>query len=179
MNDCDICGDSGVVRFPVREKHIFRCNDYEEPKSVSIREYPCPECSEKIPLENIEIAQVEQSISPYEDLANFDYLDYIKRDMANQIADFLHKEEMISYTIGKEDLYSRSKRIRAKLGILSPRQVKKFEDRVRERQIDLASSLVNEAVSQIRNWASLFDSEYISKTVAIRFLYEILDKVKK
>jgi hypothetical protein len=178
MNNCDICGGSRIVRFPVREKLNTYPEDYSTIKPLSVREYPCPECSEKIPLEKIEIVQVEEYI-PLEYKVDFDLLEHIKQGMAAQIGDFLYKEGMITYKTGKEDLYTRSKPIRAKLGVLSPRQVKTFEERVNDRQLDVASSLVNEAVSQIRNWGSLFDSEYISKTVAIQFLYNILNKAKK
>jgi hypothetical protein len=177
MYNCEICGGSGIVRFPIRKKLNTYPEDYSTIRPISIREYPCPECSEKIPLDKIEIVQVEEHI-PLEYKTNFDLLEYIKHSMAAQIGDFLYKEEMITYT-NRKDLLNRSKSIRAKLGILSPRQVKTFEEKVRERQIDVATSLVNEVVQSIRNWGSVYDLADISKTQVIRFLYETLDKVKK
>jgi len=182
-NDCDICGGSGFIRLPVRQKISLRLEDNEpiEPR-VNIRQYICPECGDTCPYEKVEIVQAQDFI-PCEYLEhgeNSDFISYIHQSLAMRIADFIYKEGYITYTIDREeDYYTRAKKITAKCGVLSPRQLKTFEQKVRERQKYIASSLVNDAVKKINNWGSSYGDTTINKSYANRILYELLDKIKE
>lgn len=182
-NDCEICGGSGIVRLPVRQRLDVYSKLSDKDVSLSIREYSCPECGGTIPQENVMICQVEDLINSEESKIP-DFMEYCQRNMALKLGDFLHKENLITFSKKKaekemswRDMYL----IRAKLGVISPRTVATFEQRVNQRQMTIAKAVANEAVKQIRNWNSYYDkgNGAIAKDMAIRQIYESLQKIDK
>lgn len=176
MKDCDICGSYGKIRLPVRERLSAVINDTSA--MGKIREYPCPECGNNIPSENIKIVQAEDFIS--ENAGDQEFIQYCKEAIAHKIGRFLFDEGMITYTKDTKDIeysWRKSYILRGKLGVLSPRFVAKFEERVKEHQELIAKYVVEEATKSIRNWDSMTKNPIIQKEMAIRFLYEALDKI--
>lgn len=177
MKDCDICGGYGKIRLPVREK-LSATISYYVSISTKIREYPCPECGDLIPQENIKIVQAEDFVSG--DIRDEEYILHCKKAMAHQIGQFLFDDYQITFTKDTripENAWRGDYLLRGKLGIVSPRFVAKFEERVREHQELIAKEVVEEATKSIRNWDSLCKNPIIQKEMAIRFLYEALDKL--
>jgi len=193
MKECDICGDIGKIHLPVRRKYSFSFNEENnlQPQPSKIREYPCPECSEKIPFENLQIVQMEQEIYrgfiSQEDMNTTNRIRYeeemfeaLKEKIAYFIAKFLYEENMITFQIDEKHSYDIgktpfSKRIIGKLGVLSPKQVSKFEDRLQENSINV----VKEIIQRIQNHCYRPDIEMIGKSLVFKICYEILEKLKK
>ena len=181
MKDCEICGGAGKIRLPIREKLSVFMASSESAPTLKIREYPCPECGNQIPQENIKIIQAEDYVSG--DIREAGYVLHCKETIAHKIGRFLFNEDQITYTkedsVIPEKLWRGDYVLRGKLGIISPRFVAKFEERVKEHQEGIAKTVVEEATKSIRNWDSMRQNPVIQKETAIRFLYEALDKIVK
>lgn len=188
VNDCDICGGRGTVRFPVRQKMNIGV-DLGEGKtsplseSLPIREYPCPECGYKIPQDKILIVQAEELIdAEYIKRDGQKFVNYIKEALVRRLATEIFEQNQINFTLlpPTDDLYCRKLApMRAKLGIISPRIVATFEQRVNERQQMIAQEVIKEAVQRINNFGSHYEWKEIRKESAIREIYEALQKVLK
>lgn len=166
--DCPICGGSGFIRLPVREKMNFRATlgegDIKDIKPMQIREYPCPKCGDRVSIDKVDTVSLVELI-PIDELKlkdNSNFLEYIKRRIVAQIGDFLYKEERITYEFGEENYNLRTIPITAKLGVLSPRQVKTLEERINDRRMMFASMVVNDII----------------KSTVFRICYESLNKVE-
>lgn len=182
QSDCEICGGSGIIRLPVRGK-LFASVD-NVPKTLPIREYSCPECGYKIPQDRIMVVEAQEIILDEEAVKFPDYLAHVKGSITHRMAEHLFKENQISFRdvpISKDEYprYLKSRCIRGTLGVISPRMVATFEERVRERQALVANAVVAEAVEQIRNWGASYRWSEIEKHIAIRFLFEALHKIEK
>jgi hypothetical protein len=175
VNDCDICGDSGIIRLPVRGNMKAAPYHGTAPTALSTREFPCPECG-YIPQEKVMIVQAEDIVS--EEIKEDDYLSYCKEHIAHKMAKFIFQGGFISFSKGQLEGFRREYSLRGKLGIISPRVVATFEERVKQYQDIKAQKVINKAIKSIRNWesfgksASEIDFQFIQKTHAIRLLIE-------
>ena len=185
--DCEICGGSGKIRLPVKPRVGMTLSP--EDASLSIREYACPECGYKVPQEKILIVQAQGMIeAKYVKRDGQKFMDYVKQNLAHQIGAFLFKENQIRFEkLETQDDYGRERYpLRATLGVVSPRVVATFEDRVKEKQLAVANAVMEEAAKRIRGWGKDFekaspnaDSAPIRKGDAIRFMYEVLYRFMK
>lgn len=180
VNDCDICGGAGKIRLPVRQRLSVTASKNDTPTSMPIREYACPECGPQIPQENIMICQAEEWVDG--DIKEDEYIDHCKQSIAHRIAQGLYTNSMISFaknTKAKQEYSWRNDYcLRGKLGVISPRLVATFEERVKEHQSMIAREVIDEAIKQIRNWGSEYKMPDISKDMVVRFMLESLNKVK-
>jgi uncharacterized protein YlaI len=180
MKDCEICGGSGKIRLPVRQRLNATTSD-SIPAMSPIRTYPCPECGEKISQEKIKIIQTEERVDGR--INDPDFLEHCRGSIAHQMVSFLHKERMITFTRHSADdrdySYREGYLLRGKLGVLSPRVVATFEERVRERQKMVAGQVIDQAIKDIRNWGAFYSSGSINKSTAINILLECLHKEVK
>lgn len=171
-SDCDICGGRGIIRLPVQER-LPACFLEGNPRTLSIREYACPECSEHIPDEKVLIVQAEEiGDSDYADKEP-EYLDYIKGALIHRIANLLVREDQITFSRiinPPEALPRHSFHLRGKLGIISPRAVATFEQRVRQHQTLVAQEVIKMAAFKIDNLRSHYKVPLIGKAMAIQFM---------
>ncbi|MFA5025678.1 MAG: hypothetical protein WC503_04185 [Candidatus Shapirobacteria bacterium] len=179
MKDCEICGGYGKIRLLVREKlNTSATINFASTLMSKIREYPCPECGDQIPQENIKIIQAEDYVSG--DIREAGYVIHCKREIAYKMGQFLFDDDQITFTKDTkipEYSWRNDYILRGKLGIVSPRFVAKLEERVKECQELMAKEVVEEARTSIRNWDPKNESKFIRKDDSIRLLYEALDKI--
>lgn len=175
--DCEICGGSGFIRLPVRQKLSVSKIQATTP----IRQYSCPECGDFIPQEKVSILQCEELADSRYANKDKNYLDYIYENAAYKFVSLLHKEGLITYKHGQQNTMTWQFPIVAKLGVISPRTVATFEQRVNQQQALVARIVAEETAKQIRNWNSYYDkgSGPIHKDQAINFLFEVLEKTLK
>jgi len=180
IDDCEICGGSGVIRLPVMQRlPPIPCGDDKMPLSLPIREYSCPECGVNIPQEKVLIFQAEDFVST--NIKDPGYINSIKNHLAMKVGDALYRQGLMTFKALPEDYMQMSYPLRGKVGIISPRAVATFEERVRERQMDIVAVVVNDATDSIRNWNKIYQGEdgSIPKNIAVRLLYEVLHKAPK
>lgn len=184
--DCGICGGSGIIRLPVRHRSRIGSYDYKTPEILPIRQYSCPECGDYIPNEKVLIVQAED-IANGAYVTDIEYIRSIRNSIALKIGDFLFRENQIGFTETKLDEKEEfnwgrgSYSIKGELGVISPRTVATFQQRVNQRQAYVARIVADEVVKQIRNWNSYYDKGNgpIQKDMAINFIFEVLEKTLK
>lgn len=181
MKDCEICGGSGKIRLPVRERVCVTGRATNVPLSMPIREYECPECGPKIPQEKIMVVQGEEWVD--ERIKDPDFMDHCKESIGHQMGRLLVDEGIVFFERNRVDKPDYSYRegyfLRGKLGVISPRVVATFEARVAERQKVVAGLVIDRAIKEIRNLGAFYSSPSIQKDVAINLLLECLHKEVK
>ncbi len=177
-DDCDICGGIGKIRLPIQERLTATISN--DCKSMPIREYSCPECGDKIPYENILVVQGEQWVDA--EIKDPEFLIHCKQSITHKMGSFLHNKGMITFVKNRDLTSDYSYRegyfLRGQLGVVSPRIVATLEQRIQEKQRELAAIFIQGVAKKIRNWRECFNDPLIEKDMAIRFLYQVLEKIK-
>lgn len=180
MAHCIVCRGSGVVRLPVyRQLEALHSLGFDEAVDSAYREYPCPECKElSAPYSRLAIEKTERMMDARAPAA---YRDAMRRGMVHAIADKIFELGLVSFEEGPENTRLLAIPVRATIAVVAPVEVAKLEERVAQRQIEVAEALVAETSEQIANWGSFYHGRTggsVGKYQAIEWLQEALKKVK-
>ncbi|AZO29390.1 hypothetical protein [Mesorhizobium sp. M1B.F.Ca.ET.045.04.1.1] len=98
-----------------------------------------------------------------------EYEEYVRKSLAHDLVDLIFRSGHITFTKDKPDEGTMTETIRATIGIVSAATVASMEERIAERQMELASKLVGAAAEEIRVWDSYYtgDGGNISKGQAV------------
>jgi hypothetical protein len=148
--------------------------------SVSIddtrRDYPCPECSEKVDETHVSIiAHHSAATALYRDEPGF--MDHVARVSARALADELLTGGFMSIETGPVDKMRQTLQVRATLGVVSKTAVASIEERVAARQFDMAEKVVAEAKRLVSVWGRDYGDPNISKSRAYDSINEALAAV--
>lgn len=139
------------------------------------REYPCPECSDHIPYERL---QTLHPISHLDDrlIPEPGFMEYVWKHTAQQMVAMMLEKELITFETGPLDPREGTRSIRGTLGVVAPRTVASFEQRVKARQTEIAHRAAAIAATAIKVWGSSHGGKQVPKDIAIR---DIQDAVRK
>lgn len=175
--DCDICRGCGVIHLPIyRRAEFFDVNSSPVAGEIS-RSYPCPECANIIPQDRVAIvhhnSHIDSQIEGYPDVMRS-----VKRDMVCGLAVDLLDSGFIRFERGQTDYRLRIP-MRATVGVMSLKHVATLEQRIVDRQEELACEVISEAAKQIRIWGSHYsgDEGKISKGQAVDSVNAALTQV--
>jgi hypothetical protein len=173
---CDICCGRGTIRLPVY-RPVSVATTAEPPVSMdeASRSYPCPECSNPVPQDRVAIVQAHTVVdSRHEGDPNF--MRHAKESAAHALVAQLLKGGYIRYERGPTDSHQWRFNSVATLGVVSQSHVATLEQRIAERQEELANELVAVAEEQSRHWGSYYTGREgpIQKSEVLRFLREAL-----
>lgn len=176
---CPVCRGSQRLRLPLfREFSITDMAEAMPSDTVeSSREYACPECkggaASFVRLQAVtEMQNVVTDAMPAINEA-------VRYGLARAIAERLLRDGLIAFEIGKPDTYRMSTPIRGTLHAVAPQNVATMQERIEERQMQVAALVVEEAQRQVRNWGSDFHWSSLTKDDASRLIRESLGVVKK
>jgi len=178
-HDCEICRGAGKVRLPISLRLMAAASLEMAPSEPveSSREYPCPECSDVVRLERVQAAREETLVASY--IKEPRFIEHVQHVLAHQLAGFLLKHGYIKFERGPEDTQQMRFAMRATVGVVRPGQLDNLEERIAERQTEVAQEVVGEAQRQIDNWGSYYGHADILKRDAMRFVGEALQTVLK
>lgn len=153
QRDCDICSGMGTLRLPIRQRlAAFTAADVElRPVELS-RLFPCPECSGTVSLRTVSAARVEQNVDSRVDERGF--ISHVHEGLACKLADFLLRNGYIQFERGEIDANALLTEFRASMAVAHPSNLDTLEQRISERQSEVAQEVVSEAIKQIDNWGS-------------------------
>lgn len=182
-SDCDICGGRGKITLPVR-LHASACRmpstdtariRYEE----SSREYACPECSEVADDNRIMVAHAHQEF-PAHYARDPGFMEHVRRSMAPVLADLMIKDGFVRFADGREDVPNMTRSLHAYVGVVAVGAAKRIEDRINERQFDVADEVIKAASAEIRHWGSAFSGPEgnIGKGHAVETMLNALKAIK-
>lgn len=163
-SDCDICDGSGEIRFPVRQRFTLR--SYATVSAVdefeSARTYPCPECSETVKQEQLFVV-VE--VAEY-DAMRPEFKFHAAKHAAKEMIAALLDRGYIALEVGQHDPARGTIPVRAKLGVVSPRDMERLEERVVAHQETIANAVIERAAQKIDHYGSHYGHESVPKSVA-------------
>lgn len=146
IKPCDICGGSKTVTLPIRVMPMYSADAKAAPREAS-RTYPCPECG----TDTVGYDQIAMNIpfSAYDvhhaDPAEIDR--YVQNQAANAVADLIMREGLLKVRKVKEEYHMTT--YRCTVGFVSWDKIKPMEDRIAERQFDVAQGVVDDGLARI------------------------------
>lgn len=176
-HNCDICGGAEKVRLPIRFRAMAFTADLAPTMTESSREYPCPACADTTRLERVQAAREETLVASY--IKDPGFVDHVRRGLAHQLASHLLERDYIKFERGPEDEQNMRFRMRATVGVVRPGQLDNLDERISERQTEVAQEVIAEAERHINNWGSYYGQQSISKDQATREVREALGTVLK
>lgn len=175
--DCDICGGAEKVRLPIRFRAMAFTDDPEPTMAESSREYPCPACADTTRLERVQAAREETLVASY--IKEPDFISHIRKGLAHQLVSYLLEHDYIKFERGPEDEQNMRFQMRATVGVVRPGQLDNLEERISERQTEVAKEVIEEAEHRINNWGSHYGHADILKRDATRMVREAINSVLK
>lgn len=165
-SDCDVCGGRGKIRVPVYPRHtVAEFNPRDDFASTqSSREYPCPECSEIVPVEHVGAASEEVFVASYVNEPGF--MEHVKNSLGHQIVDFLLRHNYVEFERSPTDERQMRFQMRATVGVVSKKRLATIQERVEQHQEALAREVMAEAKRQIDNWGSTYGHTSLHKSQA-------------
>jgi hypothetical protein len=178
--DCDVCCGRGKIRVPVYRPLDVRMVDIPalDVMESPYRDYPCPECSEVVPLERVQVV-AEQRLANSTPENDPRYIESCKYSMVRELAGTLLERNLVKFERGPTDDYQMRFAMRMTVGVVAPRAVATLEERVAEHQEALAREVMAEATRSISNWGSYYNAPGLSKAQAIDSVDGALQTVLK
>ena len=175
-HDCDICGGRGKIRLPVMHKTSMRpAANAKIELAESSREYACPECSEIADDNRVMVMGAQEEYSAH--LAKEpQFMERIHGYLARPIAEMLIRDGFVRFVDMPIDETRMTKATRAYVGVVAVGAAKRIEDRINERQWEMAEKVLHEAADAVRNWGSHYTGRGgpINKDDAVRQMFEVL-----
>jgi hypothetical protein len=167
---CPVCQGQKTIRLPLYHSvsASFDPNAVPTIMEETSRSFPCPECAPKTKEENVALLKYEATVTTqYEREPGF--LEYVQKDMAHNLAHALLRDGHIQFVSLPADDAQLTRVTKATLGVVSANVIASMEDRISERQLEVAARLVPAASRKIRVWGSYYsgDEGSISKDQAV------------
>lgn len=171
---CEICRGARFIRLPIY-RSVGTAPDPNEMVAAA-REYPCPECSVSVPESRIQ-AVSHQNMVTLEVAQDPRFVASVENNLAHRLLQTIIADSLIRYERSPDDTKTMAFTVRATIGVVSPKRVASMEERVAERQAEVAREVVDVAIAWIANWNSHYDGQFISKSQATASIKEALTKV--
>lgn len=180
MDDCEICGGARKIRLPIRRKLSMRpAMNAKIELEESSREYACPECSEVADDNSVMVAFAQEDY-PAQYAKDPQFMEYLHRSMVPALAARLIADGFVRFVDGPEDKNMMRKSLRGYVGVVAVGAAKRIEDRINERQWEMAEKIIQEAADAVQHWGSHYTgrSGPINKSDAVRQIFDALKTAK-
>lgn len=187
MKECDICNGRRTVRLPVYQSVVSGPIDADISTVVdqSSREYPCPECAsdDRAPVTRLQALQGRMDVQEY--LAgDVNFMRHAGRNLAARLGVDLFERGLIE--IAKrtyaDEMGRNVLQVRATVAAFSPNTRIKLEQRVAERQLEVAAEVVDATIEEIANWGSFYHGRMggrVDASQAVQWLRDALKRVRE
>lgn len=172
---CAVCGDSRKVRLPVRMTVTQNPVDLSVSIDDGFKEYPCPECAPYVPIDRVRVLDVHASVREQ-------YLPeaeaHVQRSAAHQLVDHVLRGGFITFERGPRarDPWLDVPMV-ATMAVVAPGVVATMEQRIAERQDQVAEAVAEEAKRRISIWGRDVGYTHIEKGRAYDSINEALAEV--
>lgn len=162
---CDVCCGRGQIRVPLYHQLSVAAFDPRDDLRESSREYPCPECSDVVPVERLVIVKTERFANsiPEQDPR---YVDAVKHQMMHMLVDDMIRQDLVKFERGPTDTVQMRFAVQMTVGVVAPRAVTTLAERIEQHQEALAREVMAEAKRQINNWGSYYGQTSLTKAQA-------------
>lgn len=185
MDKCEICRGSRRIRLPRYIPLTVEVLDAPMPSMIDnpYKEYPCPECSagDNAPYERLEIITSHSEGRSEIQQRHPGFMEALRYGTVRKMAEEMLRRGLIRFEESKPD-HRGIFALRGTLGVVAPAKVAEFEERVRERQFEVAAGLVEANIEEIANWGSYYNGREggsVGKWQAVEWLQEAFKKVRE
>ena len=164
---CPVCQGSKRVRLELWHAVSWPPETDDMIREVS-RQYDCPECVPMVRCERVGAVKVKAFMEDgrmtpeLKELWRKDATRYLGRSIAERLMEGFVKIETLP-----PDAYH-GEGIMATIRVVTPDAMQSFDERVAERQMEVADEVAEEARRLINNWGSYYEHDTISKSTAWR-----------
>lgn len=160
--DCEICCGRRTMRLPIHRRAMAFSVDAEPPEPVEgAREFPCPQCCEVVTVGQVSALREETFAASYIDDPRF--IGRVKENLALQIGSQFLKSGYVKFRRGPNDSRKMRFQMVATVAAVHPSKLDTLEQRISERQTEVAQEVAAEAKAQIDNWGSFYGHADILK----------------
>lgn len=175
---CDVCSGSRMLRVPRRPQlSDVKADPFPAMELYATAEFPCPQCSPgQLTYDRLQVLKEtsERAVS-----SDPRHQDAIRRSMVHKLAVAMYERGLISFEEAPAFRYGEPMQVtRASVGVVSPVHVKTMEERVAERQFEVAEQMIDEVTKSIDNWGSFYGFQQIPKSEAARAMRDALQVIK-
>ena len=161
---CPVCRGSQSIRLPLYQESAlgYQPANIQPTFEVSYRDYPCPECSEKVREDHVVV--VQNALHTDERYATGpEMVAIVRSDLAHALAQKMLENGLIDF---KEERNHAEMRLEttARIGVASKVFVASIEQRVNAARFEVAEKVLAAAKEGIRNW----DSHYRGRDGSIK-----------
>lgn len=169
---CPICQDSKRIRLPLYHQLSVTASDLDVVTlREDCREYACPECAkeEVVPYRRVGAVSARRMMDDLRMTPEHkaSWREATVRSLSLGLVDHLLKNGYIKVEDTPADTYHPGA-VQVTLRAVAPADVATFDQRVAERQMEVASEVAEEAKRLIDNWGSYYQHRGISKDNAHR-----------
>jgi hypothetical protein len=172
---CEVCEGRRSIRLPLRRMLSVAAFDPAAyiPEAVvqaSFKDYPCPECVQRVPYSKLQsikcmtFVDEEQIRTP--DAKKW-WRENAEKILSRQITDGLLSKGLLKIRDLEPTPYH-SRAVCATVCVVAPNDTIELEERIAERQMDVADEFAKEAKRLIDNWGSFYGQTDILKCDARR-----------
>lgn len=166
---CLVCRGDRVVRLRLY-RHVSPVKftaDLQPTMEETSRQYPCPECAPTTSEDRVALLKVKGVVAIRTHDRQFD--EHVRKSLAHDLVDAILRAGHITFTKEEPDECTMTETMHATLGIVSAATVASMEERIAERQMEVAAKLAGAAADEIRVWGRDYsgDNGNISKGQAV------------
>lgn len=149
-SECDICRGCRVIRLPVYRPLTVTYAKLDAPLELgeSSREFPCPQCCETVKVGQVGAIR-EETFGASQLRNDPGFIDHVKGWLVSAIGAQLLKSGYINFQSGPDSDFKFQ--MVATVGMVHPSKLDTLEQRIAERQAEVAKEVANEAARQIDN----------------------------
>lgn len=172
MTECPVCRGSRKIKMPLY--HTVSVTAYgrgDMPMDMDARpsskEFACPECAPKVPEERVAILEFRAAIQSFGDDPRYE--EAVRKQAAHSLVDAILRKGFIQFRKGPVDEFDMHYELTGRLGLVATSVVASMEERIAERQKEVAEEVAARAVAKVSEWGAHYsgDEGPIHKSQAI------------
>jgi hypothetical protein len=153
---CLVCAGSRKIRLPLRYPLSASLSDAEmtvDPRPM-YKEFACPECAPKVPEERVAILEFHAAVSAMIDDPGYEK--HAREAAAHNMVSLLLRDGFIQFRKGPVNEIDMRYELTGRLGVVSTAVVALMEERIAERQTEVAREVEERAIEAVANWGSYY-----------------------
>lgn len=176
MTECPVCRGARFVRLPLYHPATFTEVDSGPLGSCeAYREIACPDCTDQVPFNRLGVLKEVKAIEQTGTLEEAQIRGIPTRQAVHAMVDRIMRDGLMAV---EKVPTTRGYQLRCTLGVVAPHHVATFEERVAERQFEVANEVAEDAAREIEVWGSYYGQQTIHKSQALQSIAAALRKVR-
>lgn len=172
---CDVCQGRRTIVLPLYPRIDYsKLPERELVIDASRKTFPCPQCGDAAPVDRVlHLGYDSQFPENERDTPAMEAAS--RKAIALEMGKRLLDAGLITFRTRNRGIEGFT--VEGKIAVVSPKTCATLEERIAERQMDVAKELAAEIQRQIANWGSAYDRDNIGKATAGYLIGESVKKI--